>query len=821
MSLKAFIPPSRQRVKPTGGYKWIGKSIKRLEDPKLLRGRGTYVDDVRPAGMLHAAVLRSPQAHARIRGINKSKAEALPGVVLIMTGVEAERYCGPLPSFSSPPVVQHAIAKDRVRHVGEPVAAVVAESRYIAEDALELIEVEYEQLPVVATPQQALKSKGEELLHPELGDSNVYLQRRIAFGPVDDDFARADVVVRRKLRWPRSGAQPIETSGAVADYDRAKGAYTIYANTSMYNYIGYTIAETLRVPTHKLNFVPVTVGGSFGSKMFIHKVPVIAAILSRATGRPVKLMEDRLDNTTSCDNHGSDRYYETELALKRDGTMLSFKSKVLDDYGAYLQFGIGTHGNALAQIIGPYRINSVLVDITAVFTNKCQQGAYRGFGSEVANFVIERTVDAAATELGMDRFELRRRNFIQPHEFPYLIPTGNMYDSGNYEAVLDEALKMADFGTWRREQERLRKQGRYIGIGIATCQERSVFSATEFWMWNVERGGAEWTSAPESISIKIDPTGKALVTLHGPFWGNSPETVTAQILAEQLTIKPEDIEVTYSDMRQGTLSAGPAGSRFTVMIAGAIVGAAAKIREKVLRVAGHLMEVSPADLELVDGRVRIAGIPGKSLSLAEISEKSHFYRLSLPDDPELTSGLDATYVYDHPITTLPPEDRSHMGIFYPIMGHSCHIPVVEVDVETGQVKFLKYVAVHDCGTVVNPMTLQGHMRGGTVNGIGTALLEEYKYDDSGQLVTGLFTDYLLPGIHETPQDIECGHVETPSPYTEYGIKGGGEGGRMGAPPAIASAIEDALQPFGVRIDGLPLTPATLRRLIREAKQSKG
>ncbi len=814
MSLNAYIPPSKQKEKPVGDYTWIGKSIKRLEDPKLLLGKGTYIDDVKLPRMLHAAPLGSPFAHARIRRIDKSKAEALPGVVLVMTGEDSEKYCGPLPSFASPPVVQYPIARGKVRHVGEPIAVVVAESRYVAEDALDLIDVEYDPLPVVSTLEQGLSSKGDEVLHPDLGDSNIFLERKIAFGPVEEDFARADVIVKRALRWPRSGAQPIETCGAVSDYDTARGAYTIYSNTSMYNYIGHTIAETLRVSTHKLNFVPCLVGGSFGSKMFIHKVPVIAAILSRATRRPVKYIEDRLENMTSCDNHGSDRYYEAELALEKDGTLLSFKSKVVDDYGAYMQFGIGHHGNALAQIIGAYRINSVLVDITAVFTNKCQQGAYRGFGSEVSNFVIERMVDAAAEELGLDRIEIRRQNFIRADQFPYLIPTGNLYDSGNYEAVLDKALEMVDIDFWRKKQEELRKQGRHIGIGVATCQERSVFSATEFWMWNVEKGGDEWTSAPESVSINIDPSGKALVTLHSPFWGNSPETVAAQILAEQLTISPADVEVTYSDMKQGTLAAGPAGSRFTVMIAGAIVGAAGKIRQKIFRIASHLLDVSEEDLDLVDGHIRIRNVLGEQMSLAEISEKAHFYRLSLPDDPELTSGLDASYVYDHPITTLPAEDRSQMGIFYPIMGHSCHIPIVEVDVDTGQVKFLKYVAVHDCGTVVIPMTLRGHMRGGKVNGIGTALFEEYKYDENGQLQTALFTDYLLPGIYDVPEDIECGHVETPSPYTEYGIKGGGEGGRMGAPPAIASAVEDALRPYGVKIDTLPLSPTALRRLVR-------
>ena len=327
----------------------------------------------------------------------------------------------------------------------------------------------------------------------------------------------------------------------MASFDDGAGRFTIQCNTSMYNYCGWMIASTLRVPPHKLNIVPTLAGGSFGSKMFVHKVPVLAAVLARAVGRPVKFMEDRIDNTTSCDNHASDRVYYAKLALKRDGTLLSLKTRIIDDYGAYLQFGVGQHGNALSQCVGPYRINSVEIDLAAVLTNKCQQGAYRGFGSEVANFVIERLVDAAADELGVDRIALRRQNFIQPDQFPYLIPTGNMYDSGNYQAVLEETLKLADVDGWRAKQAEARKEGRYIGIGVATCQERSVFSATEFWMWNLEPG-VEWTSSPDAVSVKIDPTGKAFVTLHSPFWGNSPETVAAQVLAEQLTIDPADIE---------------------------------------------------------------------------------------------------------------------------------------------------------------------------------------------------------------------------------------------------------------------------------------
>ena len=819
MSLKAYIPPSRRQESPGRDFTWIGKSMKRVEDPRILAGKGVYIDDVVLPNMAHAAVLRSPYAHATIKSIDKSEAEALPGVLAVVTGEDSEAYCGALPTFSNPPVTQYPVARDRVRHVGETVVAVVAEDRYIAEDALDLIEVEYDPLPVVSDLEKAVHSKGAEVLHPELGDTNVFLDRNFKFGPVDDDFERADLVVSRRLRWNRSGGTPIETSGAVGSYDAGTGGYTIHSNMSAYNWLGYMLATTLNIPSHKLNLIPVLAGGSFGAKFFLHKVPVLTAILSRAVGRPVKFIEDRLDNTLSSDHHGSDRVYYADLALNKDGTFLALRSHVIDDYGAYMQFGIGHHGNALAHVIGPYRINSAEVDIKAVLTNKCQQGAYRGFGSEVANFVLERMVDMAADELSMDRIEIRRKNFIQPDEFPYLIPSGNMYDSGNYPAVMEKALGLADVADWRARQQEARKEGRYIGIGVATCQERSVLSATEFWMWNEEKGPADWTTTPEAATVAIDAMGKAIITLHGSFWGNSPETVATQLLAEQLSIDPADILVIYSDKNSGLPSMGPAGSRFTVMIAGAIVGAASKIRAKMLYIASHLMQVDVLKLELVEGEIRmVGGEPGPSMTITEIAYQAHNFRLSLPDDPELTSGLDESYVYDHPATTEPPADRSHMGIFYPIMGHSCHIPVVEVDIETGQVSILKYIAVHDCGTIVNPITLDGHIRGGTVNGIGTALLEHYKYNDDGQLESALFTDYLLPSVHESPEDIICDHVETPSPFTEYGIKGGGEGGRMGAPPAIVGAIEDALRPLGVKIDCVPVGPARLKQLIREARK---
>lgn len=811
------IPPSRRREAPRDEMRWIGKSMKRIEDPRLLTGKGKYLDDVSVPGMAHAAILRSPLAHALIKSIDISRAEKLPGVIAVVTGKKFSETTGPTVTFSSPAVVQHAIAVDKVRHVGEAVVAVIAEDRYIAEDALELIDVEYEELPVVSDIEEMPNAHGAAVLHPELGDTNVAADRTFTFGPVDDDFKRADLIVKRKLRWGRSGPQPMETAGAVAEFDEGTGKFTVYCNTSMYNYVGWLCAASLNVPATHLNVVPTLAGGSFGSKLFLHRAIVLTAGLARIAGCPVKYVEDRLDNMNNGDAHGSDRFYEAELAIMRDGTMLSMRYKVIDDYGAYMQFGLGTHGNAFSQVVGPYRINSVQARIVAVLSNKCQQGAYRGFGSEVTNFVIERMADAAAKELGMDGVELRKRNLIKPDEFPYVIPSGNVYDIGNYQEVLKKTLDMFDLDAWRAKQAAARKEGRYIGIGLVTCQERSVFSSTEFWSLNApDQPGFPLTSSPEAISLRIDPTGKAFVKLNAPFWGNSPETVVTQIVSEALTIEPSDVHVGYADTDAGFNGTGPGGSRYTVMVAGAIVSGVKTLREKLFRVAAHMMECGAGDLELRDGKVGVKGVPAVEKSIAEIATASHYFRLNFPDEPGYESGLETTAVYDHPLTTMPAADRSHLGIFYPIMGHMSHAAAIEVDPKTGKVSILDYVAVHDAGTVVNPMTLAGHIRGGTAQGIGSALYERFHYDEQGQMVTSSFADYHIPTTYEVPSNIRVGHVETPSPYTEYGIKGGGEGGRMAAPPVLVQAIEDALQSFDVEIMEIPLPPARIREIVRNA-----
>jgi CO/xanthine dehydrogenase Mo-binding subunit len=780
--------------------RWLGKSLNRVEDPRFLRGEGRYVDDIKLPNMAHAAIVRSPHAHARIVKVDTSKAAALPGVLAVVTGKEVSERAAPLPSFGAGPIVQDLIATEKVRHYGEAVAAVVAENRYIAEDACDLVEVEYEPLPVVLDPLRA-REEGAPLVHEALG-TNVAYERTFSFGDFEQAFADAPRKVQAELRWPRSTGMPMETNGAIGDYDPGTGVLTIYSNSMNFTYFLWLVAGALKIPASKLKIVPLAAGGSFGSKFFMHKVQTLAGFLSMVVGRPVKYVEDRITHIVNNDHAGSDRLYDAVLAFDDDGTFRALRIGVTDDYGAYLQFGTGTHGNSLSQITGPYQIEHVEYALAAILTNKNQQGAYRGFGAECSNWVLERLVDMAARDLGMDRVEIRRKNLITPDMFPYRTPAGNIYDSGNYQGVLDKVLELADYDYWVAEREKARAEGRHVGIGVVASNERSVFSSTEFWFW-FDQPAFTPTSSPESASLQIDPTGQIVVTLHSQsFWGNSPETVVSQVVAEEFDVDPASIVVTYADSQHALPGTGPGGSRYTVMVSGAVAGATAEVKEKIRRIAAHKLEVAESDLEFRGGAVGVIGSPDRQLTLAEVALTAYMFRLDLP--PDMPSGLAAQSTYDHPLTTLPNEDRSDLGIFYPFVGHAWHIGVVEVDVETGKLKFLKYAAVHDAGTVVNPKTLDGQIIGGTVQGLGTALYEELRFDEQGRVLNESFEHYHLPSSMDVPtMDVE--HQETPSPFTPYGIKGAGEGGRMLTPAVLSAAIEDALSPYGARITSLPIT----------------
>ncbi len=801
-------------AQPRPNSSWIGRSVKRREDLRLLSGRGRFTDDVDLPRMAHVALLPSPHAHARIVSIDVSQARALPGVLAVMTGRELADVIEPMPTLSSPPVVQHCVAVDKVRHVGEPVAVVVAESRYVAEDALALIAVDYDELPAMVDMEAAIHATGDGILHPEHG-SNVVHHSNNKWGPVDQAFADAAHVVRRRFRWPRVSPQPIETSGTVADYDPSERKFTIYSNMSQQSVIGARLARSLRADPSDVNFVTRDVGGSFGGKSSLYHVPLIAAAMARVVGRPVKYMEDRVEHMANGNQHASDRIYDAALAIDADGKFTALSLKVIDDYGAYFLMYLGSHGNALAQATGPYTIGALEYDVTCVLTNKTNQAPYRGFGGEVGNFVIERLVDAAARELKVDPIDLRRRNFIAPDAFPYRIPNGNIYDSGDYGRVLDRALARAEIDHWKSLRQEAQRRGKRIGIGVATVNERSVLSVTELWFLS-ENPAFPQNSSPESVQLKMTPDGTVVVTLFAPHWGNSPETMAIQLVAENLGIDPDRIRVNYGDTDSGLISKGPVGSRYTVMIAGAIAGACRELKAKLRRFAGHMLEVDPDEVEIADERISVRTRPEKFRTFAEVARAAHSFRLSFPKDDDFRSGLVAQYTYDHPLTTMPKPDRSDLGIFYPIVGHACHIAVVEIDEVTHAVRFLRYVAVHDAGTVVNPMTVDGQIRGGIAQGIGTALYEKYNFDDAGQLLTGTLADYALPTAMEVP-DIIVDHVETPSPFTEFGIKGCGEGGRLAAMPAIAAAVDDAFADEGLFAAELPLTPSFLHALRRELK----
>jgi CO/xanthine dehydrogenase Mo-binding subunit len=791
---------------------WVGKSLKRVEDPRLLRGQGRFVADYSVPGMLEIGTLRSPLAHARILSIDTSAAEALPGVHAVLTGEDAKELTNPLFRSVPDPIVQYCLAVDKVRYVGEYVAIVVAKDRYIAEDAASLIDVEYEELPPVVDPWKAMDD--ESIVHEELG-TNVPIHRVFTFGDVASDYEEAEVVVDDTFRWGRHSGVPMETIGAVATFDQSTGTMELIHNLQS-PMLNWAIADSLKVPTSRLKLIPRDIGGGFGIKFFAPKACVLAGMAAKVTKRPVKFMEDRLDHMMNCDGHAEDRYYEASLAASRDGDLLSFKIKVMDDYGAYFQFGPGSHANTLSQATGLYTIRSLEYDMTAVLTNKCQQAPYRGFGTPPTNFVLERLIDQLADRIGMDRVDIRRKNFIPKDAFPYKIPTGNEYDSGDYEMVLDTLLEQSKYRElveWAKQQ---RANGRYIGVGISTTPDRSVFSATEFWFW-YDDPPAPVTSSPESATVKIETDGTFTVFLHSASSGTAAETVATQVIASEFGIDPDKIAVHGIDWHAGAPSTGPAGSRLTVMMSGALKGASDIVKEKILKIAAAELEAAPEDLEFGNSEVHVKGAPDQSVELDAIAGKANAFKLQMPDD--VGTGLQATFTYDHPRTTLPNADRTDLGIFYPFMAQTMHVPVVEIDIETGEVKFLDYFAVHDCGTMINPMTIDGQVLGATCQGIGGAMLEDFQYDENGQLLSASFMDYLMPTAMEMPA-MKVGHTETPSPFSYRGVKGAGEGGRMVVASALASAIDDALQEFGVHITDLPLTPSDLLAQIDAGRNDK-
>jgi CO/xanthine dehydrogenase Mo-binding subunit len=790
---------------PTTKPRFVGQPVERVEDASLLTGKAAFVDNLTFPGMLHCAILRSPHAHARIVSIDTSKAAALPGVVAVVTGEDAKRWSQPTPTVPEG-WGTYCFATDKARFVGEPVAAVAAVSRYVAEDALELIEVEYDPLPAVADAHAALSVDSPRVFDEH--ESNVMLQRVFTWGEIDAAFRDAAHVVTDTFRWNRLGANPLETFGVVSQWDLVENTVTCHGSFQSQFHMALARAAVFGLPSNKVRLVAQPHGGSFGGKGGARGTDITILLSRKSGGRPVKWIEDRMEYLTGGAGQAWDRHYEASLALDHDGRITGFRVKLLDDLGATAEgWGAVSAAKPLAAFTGCYAIAAAQYDLTIVATNKLPGSPYRGMGPPPHNFVLERLVDLAATKLGIDPGELRRKNYIPKDAFPYTIASGNEYDSGDYEAALDAVLEMGDYHALRTRQQEQRTQGRYLGIGLVNTIEPGVFD------WNAYAVvGQPGTGVPEGATVTLDIFGKVNVQVGFALEGQGQYTVIAQVLADYFGLEMDDVRVIPQDTLSAPPHFGPGGSRLGVAITAAVLGAADQLREKLVRVAAALLQSDPAGIEFVDGVLRVTAVPEAAIPLAQVAGAMYARSDLLPDG--IDPNPSATYVWTAPGRT--PADDQGRAKSYLTAANACHLVLVEVDVETGKVDILGYWIADDCGTRLNPATVEGMTQGGVAQGVGAALLEEYVYDENAQLLTSTYADYLLPSIYEVPMT-EKRALVTPSPFTPLGAKGVGEAAMHTTPAAVMCAISDALAPLGVKAHEVPASPNRIWKLVQAAK----
>ncbi len=757
---------------------WIGRALPRLEDEALLRGKGRFMDDLGPvphAG--HAAILRSQLAHARIVRLDPSAALAHPGVIGVLTGEEVVAMSRPFPAAVDSPHPYYAAAHGTARYAGEPLAVVVAEDRYVAEDALELIEVEYEPLPAVVEPE-----RGE-----------VVSDRSFSYGAVEEAFASSDLVVRERFSFPRWTCCPLETYGVVADWDAATGTLTAWANFQGPFTLHSVAAAALGLPGSKLRLVtPPDSGGSFGIKAAVYVYVVLLGLASRKLGIPVRWTEDRLEHLAAS-SASTARITDVEAAFTRQGELIGLRYDVIEDVGAYLRAPEpATLYRMHGSLTGAYRVRNVAARNRVVLTNRCPTALNRGFGGPQLYLALEGVMDIAARRLGLDPAEIRRRNLIPADRFPYRTPTGALYDSGDYEACLDQALDLARYAERREEQRRARADGRLLGIGLACVVEPSISNMGYISLVQTAEERAD--SLPksgnaEAATVSVSPLGGITVRVGTTPQGQGHRTVCAQIVAEVLGVEPDEVEVVTeldTSTSAWTVASGNYSSRFSGVGAGAVYLAAQKVAAKVEAIRAHLGD--------------------RSLSLRRVAGIAHWHPEALP--PGMEPGLHETAFYAAP--HLAPPDEEDRVASSAAHGFIVDVAVVEVEQETGKVQVLDYVTVHDAGRLLNPLLAEGQIRGGFAHGAGAALLERLVYDEDGNLLTGSFMDYLCPTAPDLPP-LSIGHRETPSPFTPLGAKGLGEGNTMSVPAALANAVADALGKE--RVD-IPLTPPRVWEAMR-------
>ncbi len=794
--------------------------MKRVEDRRLLTGRGRYIADMEVPNLHDAAILRSPHAHARIRAVDARRALALPGVVAVLTGDDVARMSDPFLNITGP-VKYWSCAVGIARFAGEPVAVAVARSRYVAEDALELIDVDYEPLPVVLDQEAAL-APDAPILHQNLG-TNLCVRRTFSFGHTEQAFHEADVVVRERFRFPRYSHFPMETYGVIASFDPDAGILTIWANFQGPFIIHSVLARALRMPQNRLRvIVPGDIGGGFGVKSSVYPYMALVGLAAMKAGVPVKWIEDRRESLTASSSH-ADRVTYMEAAVRKDGTLLAIRHRAIDNVGAYIRTPEPANLFArLSAMTGAYRVRNIDLDLSAVMTNTSLTGPVRGYSGNPLFFSLERLMDIVAARLGIDAVEIRLRNLIRPEEFPYTTPTGGEYDSGDYPRCLRRLVELARYDELRARQRTARAEGRLFGIGVATIVDPCATNIGYITLARTveDRAGRRAMSGSGDVgTVRIDPSGDVVVLATSVPQGQGHETVITQVVADELGVPPERITV-VSQVDTLTsvwgITTGSYSSRFSSVGASAYAMAARQVKAKALKIAAHLLEVAEEDLEWKDGAAVVRGVPHRAVPLRAIAGLAHWNQTSLP--PGMEPNLQATYVFNLPTSRPPgPDDRANTQNVY---GFGAELAVVDVDRATGAIHVLEYYAVHDCGTVLNPAHVRGQIYGAVVQGVSAALLEQMLWDENGQYLTASLQDYLMPTAMEAP-DIAMDHIETPSPNTVLGAKGVGEASSMSAPVAVANAAADALAPLGVAITSLPLWPNTVWRMIRQASEETG
>jgi aerobic carbon-monoxide dehydrogenase large subunit len=767
--------------------RFFGKRIKRFEDPRLLAGNGAFLEDLRLPGMLHAAFVRSPYAHATIVDVPVDAAR-VPGVVGVFTAADFTLIPTPtvIPHPAYRPCSQPPLAQGKVRFVGEPLAVVVAETRYQAEDGASALAAELDLDPLDVVPgSEAALAPNAPILHQSLGE-NLAATFDVAVGDTDAAFAQAAHIVTGHFTVQRYTGTPIETRGVMATLEPISNRYLVWSSTQWPHTVRGALAQSLGVPEHRVRVIAPDLGGGFGVKQDIYPEETIIPLVAERLGRPVRWIETRREHFV-CTAHSREQDHEIELALDRDGVALGLRALVTADLGAYTR-GLGVLCPSITggSLLGPYRIKHYQATIRCALTNKAPAGAYRGAGGPEAVFALERTMDKAARQLGLDPAELRRRNFIRPDEFPWQTGLGSaqvpiVYDSGEYEQGLDQALDLADYVSWRKKQEAARAEGRYLGLGVSSF---------------VLLGGL---GPYESAEVRVDPSGEIVVATGAHAHGQGTDTALAQVVADELEIDPANVTVNHGDTDQIPYGVGTYASRNAVMAGGAVVVATRQVKAKAKKLAAHLLEVTEADLELAHGAFQVRGAPEQKITFGALAAAAAPDR---PLPPDIEPDLFARHYFQAPLPTF---------------ASGTHVAVVEVDGATGEVEILDYVSVNDAGPRINPTVVDGQIQGGIAQGLGGAMMEEIYYDDQAQPL-GSFLDYAVPRATDMP-DVRQAHLETPSPLNPLGVKGLGESGTMAPPAVLAAAVEDALAPLGVEVKRTPLTAGNVWRLIQAARET--